>query len=76
MTLFLMPVIYAIFNRRADERRAKATARRDRLAAGYTRKQVKAMLAAGNKPAAAGTGLAQAGLGSAGPASDDTGAST
>ncbi|MFH2114173.1 MAG: efflux RND transporter permease subunit, partial [Spirochaetota bacterium] len=50
MTLFLMPVIYAIFNRRADERRAKADARRDRLAAGFTRKQVKAMLAAGPGP--------------------------
>ncbi|MFH2113404.1 MAG: efflux RND transporter permease subunit, partial [Spirochaetota bacterium] len=46
MTLFLMPVIYAIFNRRADERRTRADARRDRLAAGFTRKQVKAMLAA------------------------------
>ncbi|MGD9940797.1 MAG: efflux RND transporter permease subunit [Clostridia bacterium] len=45
MTLFLMPVIYAIFNRRADERKAKSDARRDRLAAGFTRKQVKAMLA-------------------------------
>ncbi|MDX9956898.1 MAG: efflux RND transporter permease subunit [Spirochaetia bacterium] len=45
MTLFLMPVFYAIFNRRADERKAKSDARRDRLAAGFTRKQVKAMLA-------------------------------
>ena len=46
MTLFLMPVIYAIFNRRADERKARADARRDHLAAGFTRKQVNAMLAA------------------------------
>ena len=76
MTLFLMPVIYAIFNRRADERRAKAAARRDRLAAGYTRKQVKAMLAAENKPTGAGSGLDRTDTGSASLASDDTGAST
>jgi len=38
MTLFLMPVIYAIFNKRADERKARAEARRERIAAGVTRK--------------------------------------
>jgi len=41
MTLFLMPVIYAIFNRRSDERKAKAEARRDRIAAGLGRKELK-----------------------------------
>ncbi|MDR0707097.1 MAG: efflux RND transporter permease subunit [Treponema sp.] len=46
MTLFLMPIIYAIFNKRSDERRAKAEARRERIAAGLTRKQAKAAKAA------------------------------
>jgi len=39
MTLFLMPVIYAIFNKRADQRKARAEARRERIAAGLSRKQ-------------------------------------
>ncbi len=39
MTLFLMPVIYAIFNKRADQRKARAEARRERIAAGFSRKQ-------------------------------------
>ncbi|MDR1388600.1 MAG: efflux RND transporter permease subunit [Treponema sp.] len=34
MTLFLMPTIYAIMNRRDDERRARAQARREAIAAG------------------------------------------
>jgi HAE1 family hydrophobic/amphiphilic exporter-1 len=34
MTLFLMPTLYAIINRRTDARAAKAQARRDRIAAG------------------------------------------
>jgi len=34
MTLFLMPTIYYIMNRRADERAAKRAARRERIAAG------------------------------------------
>ena len=38
MTLFLMPTIYAILNRRSDLRKAKAQARRDRIAAGEGRK--------------------------------------
>lgn len=38
MTLFLMPVIYAIFNKRADERKARSEARRERIAAGVTKK--------------------------------------
>jgi HAE1 family hydrophobic/amphiphilic exporter-1 len=40
MTLFLMPVIYYIFNRKDDERRAKAEARRDRIAAGKRKKDI------------------------------------
>ncbi|MDR0374261.1 MAG: efflux RND transporter permease subunit [Treponema sp.] len=46
MTLFLMPIIYAIFNKRSDERRAKAAARRERIAAGLTKRQAKAAKAA------------------------------
>jgi HAE1 family hydrophobic/amphiphilic exporter-1 len=38
MTLFLMPVIYAIFNKRADERKARSEARRERIAAGLSKK--------------------------------------
>ena len=34
MTLFLMPTIYAIMNKRSDMRKAKAAARRERIAAG------------------------------------------
>jgi HAE1 family hydrophobic/amphiphilic exporter-1 len=41
MTLFLMPVIYYIFNRRSDERKSKAEARRERIAAGLSRKQAR-----------------------------------
>jgi len=37
MTLFLMPTVYAIINRRSDERAAKAEARRERVAAGQRR---------------------------------------
>jgi HAE1 family hydrophobic/amphiphilic exporter-1 len=39
MTLFLMPVVYAIMNKRSDERAARADARRERIAAGLSRKQ-------------------------------------
>jgi HAE1 family hydrophobic/amphiphilic exporter-1 len=39
MTLFLMPTIYAIMNKRSDERDARAAARRDRIAAGLSKKQ-------------------------------------
>ena len=38
MTLFLMPTVYAIINKRSDERTAKAEARRQRIAAGQGRK--------------------------------------
>ncbi len=40
MTLFLMPVIYAIFNKHSDERAARAEARRERIAAGLSKKAV------------------------------------
>jgi HAE1 family hydrophobic/amphiphilic exporter-1 len=40
MTLFLMPVIYYIFNRKDDKRRAKAEARRERIASGKRKKDV------------------------------------
>ncbi|MDR0721685.1 MAG: efflux RND transporter permease subunit [Treponema sp.] len=41
MTLFLMPTIYAIMNKRSDERKAKAEARRERIAAGISKKQAR-----------------------------------
>ncbi|MDR2101812.1 MAG: efflux RND transporter permease subunit [Treponema sp.] len=41
MTLFLMPTIYAIMNKRSDERAARADARRNRIAAGLSRKQAR-----------------------------------
>jgi HAE1 family hydrophobic/amphiphilic exporter-1 len=37
MTLFLMPTLYAIFNKKSDARKAKAQARRERIAAGEKR---------------------------------------
>jgi HAE1 family hydrophobic/amphiphilic exporter-1 len=42
MTLFLMPVVYYIFNRKDDERRAKAVARRERIASGKRKKDLRA----------------------------------
>ena len=42
MTLFLMPTIYAIINKRSDQRKAKAQARRDRIAAGENRRKKEA----------------------------------
>jgi len=41
MTLFLMPAVYYIINRRTDERVAKAKARRERIAAGLSAKDAK-----------------------------------
>jgi HAE1 family hydrophobic/amphiphilic exporter-1 len=41
MTLFLMPTVYAVMNRRSDVRKAKAQARRDRIAAGEKRSRLK-----------------------------------
>lgn len=40
MTLFLMPTIYAIINRKDDERKARAEARREAMAAGQKIKRV------------------------------------
>jgi HAE1 family hydrophobic/amphiphilic exporter-1 len=41
MTLFLMPTVYYIMNRKSEERIRKAEERRERIAAGFTRKQTK-----------------------------------
>jgi HAE1 family hydrophobic/amphiphilic exporter-1 len=41
MTLFLMPTVYYLMNRGSDERAAKAEARRERIAAGLSRKDAK-----------------------------------
>jgi HAE1 family hydrophobic/amphiphilic exporter-1 len=41
MTLFLMPTVYAVMNKRSDMRKAKAQARRDRIAAGEKRSRLK-----------------------------------
>ena len=46
MTLFLMPAIYAIINKRADERAARAEERRQRIAAGLSARARKAPKAA------------------------------
>jgi HAE1 family hydrophobic/amphiphilic exporter-1 len=40
MTLFLMPTIYAILNRRSDVRAAKSQAKRDKIAAGEGRAKI------------------------------------
>jgi HAE1 family hydrophobic/amphiphilic exporter-1 len=48
MTLFLMPTVYYLMNRRSDERAAKAEARRERIAAGLRRKDVKNLAAGEN----------------------------
>jgi HAE1 family hydrophobic/amphiphilic exporter-1 len=41
MTLFLMPTVYYIFNRRSDERAARAEARREETAAGLSHRKEK-----------------------------------
>jgi HAE1 family hydrophobic/amphiphilic exporter-1 len=41
MTLFLMPTVYVIMNKRSDERTARAEARRERIAAGISARQEK-----------------------------------
>jgi HAE1 family hydrophobic/amphiphilic exporter-1 len=46
MTLFLMPTVYTIINKRSDERDAKAKARRERIAAGQGRMKKKEIAAA------------------------------
>ncbi|MDR1858894.1 MAG: efflux RND transporter permease subunit [Treponema sp.] len=47
MTLFLMPTVYAVFNKRSDERAAKAEARRQRIALGLKKQDIKASPAFG-----------------------------
>ena len=44
MTLFLMPTVYYIMNRRSDERAVKAETRRQRIAMGVSRKEIRAEL--------------------------------
>jgi HAE1 family hydrophobic/amphiphilic exporter-1 len=44
MTLFLMPTLYYVMNRRSDERAAKAEARRERIAAGLSKKDAEGRL--------------------------------
>jgi HAE1 family hydrophobic/amphiphilic exporter-1 len=46
MTLFLMPTVYYIVNRNSDRRKERMEARRERIAAGLSRKQAKARSAA------------------------------
>jgi HAE1 family hydrophobic/amphiphilic exporter-1 len=64
MTLFLMPVIYAIMNKHSDERSARAEARRERIAAGLSRKQARRIGQETESPGqyARETGLGEAGL--------------
>jgi HAE1 family hydrophobic/amphiphilic exporter-1 len=50
MTLFLMPTVYAIMNKRSDERAAKAAARREEIASGERAKKKQRLMA--------GTGVA------------------
>jgi HAE1 family hydrophobic/amphiphilic exporter-1 len=52
MTLFLMPTVYYIMNKRSDERAAKALARRERIAAGHRRKDILSDSGAGTGPTA------------------------
>ena len=57
MTLFLMPTIYYVVNRRSDERTLRAQEKRERIASGLSKKEFrerKALQAAANS-AAAGT---------------------
>ncbi|MDR1352893.1 MAG: efflux RND transporter permease subunit [Treponema sp.] len=56
MTLFLMPTVYYIMNKRSDQRIANAEARRERIAAGITRKQAR------QRQAASGISGGEAGL--------------
>ncbi|MHC6203695.1 efflux RND transporter permease subunit [Breznakiellaceae bacterium SP9] len=58
MTLFLMPAVYAIMNKNSEKRKAKAAARRQRIADGVSRKQAKL---AGKLPPAEGQGFAYEG---------------
>jgi HAE1 family hydrophobic/amphiphilic exporter-1 len=51
MTLFLMPTVYYVMNRRSDQREAKAEARRERIAAGLSRKAARARINDAGVPA-------------------------
>jgi HAE1 family hydrophobic/amphiphilic exporter-1 len=57
MTLFLMPTVYYIMNKHSDERIARAEARRERIAAGITRKQAKQQRAVGGSISTGEAGL-------------------
>jgi HAE1 family hydrophobic/amphiphilic exporter-1 len=58
MTLFLMPTVYAIINKRSDERDRRAEERRERIAAGLSRKQARQK----KQKAQEGYGVASLGL--------------
>ena len=60
MTLFLMPTVYAIINKRSDEREARAAARREQIASGQGRikqKKTKRSQIAGSGIALIGGGV-------------------
>jgi HAE1 family hydrophobic/amphiphilic exporter-1 len=57
MTLFLMPTIYFIMNRRSDEREARATARREEIAAGLPHRKEKRRAKEGQGVASLGEAL-------------------
>ncbi|MDR0450104.1 MAG: efflux RND transporter permease subunit [Treponema sp.] len=52
MTLFLMPTVYFIMNKHSDDRKARADARRERIAAGISRKQEKKAAGSGGQSVA------------------------
>jgi HAE1 family hydrophobic/amphiphilic exporter-1 len=60
MTLFLMPTVYAMMNKRSDERIARAAARRERIASGEGREKIKKP----KRHEIAGSGIALVGGGS------------
>jgi len=53
MTLFLMPTLYFVINRRSDERKARAEARRERIAAGLRKKDIADQTSPAGHPAPA-----------------------
>jgi HAE1 family hydrophobic/amphiphilic exporter-1 len=57
MTLFLMPTIYAVFNKHSDEREARAQARRERIAAGLSKKQARSAAGAAKVSIEGGSGI-------------------
>jgi HAE1 family hydrophobic/amphiphilic exporter-1 len=58
MTLFLMPTVYAIMNKRSDERKARAEARRERIAAGMGAVEGRARQKKPGREQIAGSGIA------------------